>query len=379
MPALESLTFSALDVPLLEPFGIATGAHASLENVLVRLQLDDGTVGWGEAAPVAHISGETRSMVLGLEADAGCCLQGIPLEEYRRVSARLGEALGTVPSAWAGVEMALFDALCRRYRTSLFRFFGGKDPEITTDITVTTGDVEHARRSAERAVAAGFEVFKIKVGGARVEDDCSRVEAICEIAPRARLILDGNTAFDVAGAVEFVESLGPLRTRLLLFEQPVPREDIEGLAEVEARSRVPVAADESLRSAADLRAILRTGGISAINIKTTKLGVVQAWDLLVAARTAGLDVMVGGMVETELAMSVSACLAAGVGGVRYVDLDTPLFLAERRVKSELGPWGPRLELTRVTLGHGVTAPGLSAPRVEEQPNGARRATNDGTP
>lgn len=107
LPKLRSLEFAPFDVPLLEPFGIATGSHQSMENVLVRLELEDGTVGLGEAAPVPHISGETQAAVLAHEATARAALASLPhLGAYRRASAVLAEGLSTVPSAVAGVETA---------------------------------------------------------------------------------------------------------------------------------------------------------------------------------------------------------------------------------------------------------------------------------
>jgi len=351
-PTLRSLHFSPLDVPLLEPFGIATGSHHSMQNVLVRLELDDGTVGLGEAAPVPHISGETQAEVLGAEKIARQVLTAEPdLAGFRRVSAALGEAL--VPSALAAVETALLDALTRRAGLSLLDWFGRRETKLVTDITVTTGDVAHARRSAAKAAASGFGSLKVKIGGATVESDVERLLAIAEAAPEADLLLDGNTAFSVESALHLLRELGSVRSKVKLFEQPVKREDWAGLAEVEAKSGIPVAADESLRSREDLAKILRIGGISVVNVKTAKLGVVAAYDVVVAARTAGLDVMIGGMVETELSMTTSACIAAGVGGVRFVDLDTPLFLGPRPLRGGFAQQGPALDLGAISRGHGV--------------------------
>lgn len=354
LPQLRSLTFTPFDVPLLEPFGIATGSHHSMQNVLVRLELEDGTVGLGEAAPVPHISGETQAAVLAQEATAQEVLASLPhLGAYRRASAALGEALSTVPSAIAGVEMALLDALSRRAGLSLLDWFGRRQTSLTTDITVTTGNLEHARRSATKFRAGGFTSLKVKIGGASLHEDVERLIAIAEAAPEAELILDGNTAFSVESALHLLRELGSLKSRITLFEQPVPREDWAGLAEVEAKSGIPVAADEGLRSREDLARILRMGGISVVNVKTAKLGVVAGYDVTVAALTAGLDVMVGGMVESELSMTTSACIAAGVGGVRFVDLDTPLFLGPRPLSGGFAQTGPLLELGGIRAGHGV--------------------------
>jgi L-alanine-DL-glutamate epimerase-like enolase superfamily enzyme len=197
-------------------------------------------------------------------------------------------------------------------------------------------------------------VLKVKIGGSTIDQDVDRLVSIAEAAPDAQIVLDGNTAFTPKEATLLIDSLGSLRSRVTLFEQPVERDDFEGLKEVEQNTGIPVAADESLRSEADFQRLLRVGGISAVNIKTAKLGLLQAWDLLVAARRAGLAVMVGGMVETELSMTASACLAAGVGGVAFVDLDTPLLLGPRPLAGGFVQKGPHLDLSQIQKGHGVT-------------------------
>jgi L-alanine-DL-glutamate epimerase-like enolase superfamily enzyme len=235
----------------------------------------------------------------------------------------------------------------------LVNFFGGSAIHLDIDVTITPGSVEQARASARKYSRAGFSRFKIKVGATDLDDDARRVRAVAEVASGAQIILDGNTAYKPIEAVALLDALGSARSTVILFEQPVPRDDLEGLAEVEAKSGIIVAADESLRSGDDFQAILKTGGISAINLKTAKLGLLTAWDLLVAARGAGLFIMVGGMVETAISMSASACLAAGVGGVSYADLDTPLFLGAHPVKSSISPWGPRLDFSAIKAGHGA--------------------------
>jgi L-Ala-D/L-Glu epimerase len=358
MAKLKSLEFLPLHVELNEPFGIATGSHQDVKNVLVRLVLDDGTIGLGEAAPVPHISGETDAQVFAVVDRVRSSLGELDLSRYRYVSDHLGELLGSLPSARAGVEIALLDALTRQARVPLWKFFGGAKTELLTDITIPTGDEDHARSSAKRAANNGFLELKIKIGGTSADADVRRVLAVAEAAPEATLILDGNTAFDVNGATRLLHELGKVRERVVLFEQPVDAADIDGLGEVEARTGVPVAADESLRSMDDLRRIARNGAISAINIKTAKFGLVQAWDLLQAAKCLGLQVMVGGMVETEVSMTASACLAAGAGGVRFVDLDTPMFLANSPCAGGFSQKGPRLGLGSIALGHGVNVRAL---------------------
>lgn len=350
---LRSFSFCPFDVELHTAFGIASGAQELAKNVLIRLELDDGTVGFGEAAPFPAVNGEDQARVLAQLGSVGPALEQVNLAAYREVSRTLRESLLDVPTALAGSEIALMDALCRRQQVSLLNFFGGVESRLKTDITIVTGTVLEAEQAARRAVAAEFDQLKIKVGGASLDEDVNRLRAILRAAPSAELLLDANCAYSVEEALALLDGVGTDRGRVIVFEQPTPRDDFDALAEVQSKGRVPVAADESLRSEADLVALIRTGGIAAVNIKTAKFGLVMAHDLLVAAKTSGFHLMVGGMVETELSMTASACLAAGVGGVRYVDLDTPLFMKPRPLTGGFAQRGPHLDLQGIALGHGV--------------------------
>jgi L-alanine-DL-glutamate epimerase-like enolase superfamily enzyme len=247
--------------------------------------------------------------------------------------------------------MAVLDAITCRAGWPLHRFFGGAGEELETDITIVTGTGDAARRAAERAARAGFRTLKIKVGGAPLEHDIERLHEIAAAAPAAQWILDANGSLDVDAAVELVDRVG--RDRIALFEQPTPEGDVEALRSVRKRTRLLVAADESARSAEDVAELAALRAADVVNIKITKSGLVEAWDMITAARGYNLGLMIGGMVETKLAMTVSACLAAGTGGFAFVDLDTPLFMKDAPT---VGGWdqdGPRISLSRIRGGHGV--------------------------
>lgn len=353
VPRITELSFSAFDVPLSEPFGIATGTQHVAHNVLVRLKLDDGSEGLGEAAPFPAVNGETQAMVLAALPEAQLALAGLAAERYRVVAHALREVLHEVPSARAAVETALFDALCKSAGISLWRFFGGAEPTLMSDITIPTGDAAHARAAAERAWQAGFRALKIKVGGAPLELDLARIAAVSAAAPEAELVLDANGSLSAEGALQLLEGIGEARERVSLFEQPTAAEDWDGLDTVGRDGHVLVAADESARGAGDVARLASARVVNVVNIKITKSGIVEAWDMIATARAHGLGLMVGGMVETELAMSTSACLAAGVGGFRFVDLDTPLFMAERPLEGGFHQVGPHIALEEIRLGHGV--------------------------
>jgi L-alanine-DL-glutamate epimerase-like enolase superfamily enzyme len=348
---IAHLAWQRLDVPLSEPFGIATGSQTVAENLVLELGTSDGTLGLGEAAPFPAVNGETRADAERALEAARSSLLGLELEPWRETCER-ARTLVDAPSALAAFETALFDAFTRRDETSLFAFFGGAEPVLRTDITLTTGDAEQAVAQASRAAAQGFRTLKVKIGGASVAHDLERIERAARAAPEAVFVLDANASLDADAALALLAALGPLRERLALFEQPTAADDLEGLRRVRAAG-VRVAADESVKSAADVERLARAGAVDVVNLKLMKAGLVAAFDAAVRARELGVSLMIGGMVETRLAMSASACLAGGMGGFSFIDLDTPLFLAWDPFEGGFDMRGPDLDLTGIRLGHGV--------------------------
>lgn len=146
---------------------------------------------------------------------------------------------------------------------------------------------------------------------------------------------------------------------MVLLEQPVARENLDGLATIRRETGVPVAADESVRSINDAKQVVEYGAADYINIKIMKTGVMEARDIAKFALASGLKLMVGGMVETRIAMGCSFSLALGMKGFSVLDLDTPLLLAKDPVNDGYCYDGPRLQ---PWTGHGL---GLSA-----EPNGS---------
>lgn len=347
-----------MDIELTEPFGIATGAQIVAQNVAVRVTLEDGTSGWGEAAPFPAVNGETQAHALAGVADARDHVVGADPGAWRAIARALA-ADGVASSARCAVETALFDALCRAERRPMWRALGGAGTTLETDLTIPTGDAEHAARAAARARLDGFGTLKVKVGGASPELDVARVRAVVTAAPGAALVLDANAALSADEALALLAALGEARTAVALYEQPVARDDLDGLRRVREEAGVPVCADESVRTPEDLALVRAARAADVINVKITKSGLACALDLVDLAARAGLGLMIGGMVESRLAMGVSAALAAGRGDFRFVDLDTPLFMKDEPLEGGWMQRGPHIDLSGIVAGHGVrvAAPG----------------------
>ena len=353
MLTITSISAEPLSIELTEPFGIATGTQHCADNVIVKLALSDGTEGLGEAAPFPAVSGETKTQALEALRATISELTGKAANRWRPLCAEIYERMPECPSAACALQSALLDAWLKSHRCSMWSFFGGAEHTLESDITLPTGGKHEAAVAATRAVGKGFRMLKVKVGAIAPELDAERLIEIAKHAPCARLILDANGAYTSDQALELLAALGNVREQVVLFEQPTARDDLEGLLHVLTESRIEVAADESARSSNDVLRLVRRGAVSAVNIKLMKSGVVESLDMIALAKAHGLRLMIGGMVESELAMSVSACVAGGLGGFDWVDLDTPLFMKQTPFWGGFERAGAHLKLDVIGSGHGV--------------------------
>jgi L-alanine-DL-glutamate epimerase-like enolase superfamily enzyme len=349
-----ALGVANLNIPLSEPFGIAGGSADVAHNLLVTVELADGTRGYGEAAPFPPFNGETQDMARAAVEAARSTVEGADAREWRKVAAALRTAVGQVGSARCAVETAVLDALTRRAGVPLWTFFGGAATTLETDMTITTGDVAHAAAAAQSIVARGIGTIKIKIGSGDMGLDLDRISAVRDTAPDAPLILDGNCGYTADAALQLLAMLHARAIVPALLEQPVQKDDLEGMRQLVRWAGVPVAADESATDAGVVLGLAHERATNVVNIKLMKCGVAEALDIAAVARAAGLGLMIGGMVESTLAMTVSACFAAGQGGFSFVDLDTPLFMADAPLTGGMRYRGGTIDLGHIEAGHGVS-------------------------
>ncbi|XP_010032291.2 L-Ala-D/L-amino acid epimerase [Eucalyptus grandis] len=323
----------ALDVPLAAPFTIATSRLERVGNVAVRVELRNGCAGWGEAPVLPSVTAEDQGTAMEKAREACEALRRSPAMGLGRA---LGQIAAILPghdfaSVRAGVEMALIDAVANSIGTPLWKLFGGASNTLTTDITIPIVLPAEAADLALKYRKQGFQTLKLKVGK-DLKADIEVLQAIRAVHPTCSFILDANEGYKSSEAILVLDKLHEMGVTPILFEQPVHRDDWEGLGHVSriaiGKYGISVAADESCRSMDDVKTIVKGNLANVINIKLAKLGVVGALDIIEFAREHGLDLMIGGMVETRLAMGFAGHLAAGFGCFKFIDLDTPLLLAE---------------------------------------------------
>ncbi|KAA8542737.1 hypothetical protein F0562_023889 [Nyssa sinensis] len=345
-----------LNVPLISPFTIASSRLEKVENVAIRIELSNGCVGWGEAPILPFVTAEDQPTALGKAAEACKFLQRSPAMTLSSVLGEIGGLLAghEFASVRAGVEMALIDAVANSIGIPLSRLFGGVSNTITTDITIPIVTPAEAAELASKYHKQGFKTLKLKVGK-NLNADIEVLQAIRVVHPDCLFILDANEGYTSKEAIQVLEKLHEMEVTPVLFEQPVHRDDWEGLAQVshiaKGKYGVSVAADESCRSLVDVKKIVKGNLADVINIKLAKFGVLGALEIIEVARASGLDLMIGGMVETRLAMGFAGHLTAGLGCFKFVDLDTPLLLSEDPVLEGYEVMGPVYKFTNAR-GHG---------------------------
>nr|KAJ0193356.1 hypothetical protein LSAT_V11C800446250 [Lactuca sativa] len=355
-----------LNVPLIAPFTIATSRLEGVENVAVRVELNNGCVGWGEAPILPFVTAEDQITALKKAGEACEFLKKSQAMSLGDVLREIGQLLPghDFASVRAGVEMAVIDAVATSIGTPLWRFFGGVSNTITTDITIPIVTPKEAGELASKYCREGFKTLKLKVGK-DLNSDIEVLQAIRVAHPHCLFILDANEGYSSSEAIQVLEKLHEMNVTPILFEQPVHRDDWEGLGHVTqvAKSKfgVSVAADESCRSLADVKEIIKRQLADVVNIKLAKVGVLGALEIIDLAKASGLDLMIGGMVETRLAMGFAGHLAAGLGGFKFIDLDTPLLLSEDPVFEGYEVSGPTYKFTNAR-GHGSMAHRLTKER-----------------
>jgi L-alanine-DL-glutamate epimerase-like enolase superfamily enzyme len=342
-----------IKAPLVTPFRIATGQHDFLENIFFVVRPSGGIKGYGEAAVATHITGETLALTQKNLEKAGRVLEGRDFSDPIALAREFRPMFDGNHAGLAAFETALLDAYARRKKVPLWRLFGKRPRRFSTDITIVIGTVEQARQAAKDFFARGFRSFKVKVGRDQ-EEDMVRVLAVAGAAPGAGIILDANQGYDAPRMLKFLAVLKAAGVVPVLLEQPVPKEDWDGLARLTRESGMLVCADESVKNLEDVKKAVSLKAVSAVNIKLMKSGIVEAGEIAAFAHTKGIKLMIGAMMESKLAISAAAHVAAGLGLFDFVDLDTTFFVKGAMARCPFIDKAGRFDLSAAPAGIGVT-------------------------
>ena len=301
---IASVRVIQADIPVARPHKMSFTTLEAVNFVFVRLETADGLTGWGEAACLggptwSEESSEsiaatiTRYIVPWLVGRDAAGIEVLVREMARRVQGN--------PFARAAVEMALWDLNGRALGVPVHRLLGGRVRDrVALSWSLAVAEPGAEIEEAKAKVARGHRIFKIKTAARPVAEDVERVRRLREaLGPDISLRVDANQGWDRPTALRAIRALEPYNVDFV--EQPVPRWDFEGMAEIARRVDVPIMADESCFSPQDAMLIARLGGVSILGLKVTKsAGLIGSMAIARIAEAAGMGCYVGCMIETSL-------------------------------------------------------------------------------
>lgn len=336
MSRIESVRIHRRALPLRRPFVTAVRSTSIVDAVIVELIDSDGRRGWGEAPTSWRVTGESpQSVTAAVEGPLAEAVAGRAADDPDGASDALARSLVRNSAARMAVDCALYDLAAQGAGVPLHRYLGGAGDPVRTDMTLsavaTDGEVPGLAGQARGLREDGFTVVKVKVGAGA--DDVAAMRAVRDaVGPDTVLRADANQAWDAQRAVRIIRAWEDAGLGVQLVEQPVHRDDLDGLAFVTAHVGTPVLADESVWTTRDAREVIARRAAGMINIKLAKTGGIrEALRLLRCAEDSGVGTIVGCMMESSIGISAAAAVAAvidaGPGGPALAhDLDAGLWL-----------------------------------------------------
>lgn len=306
----------------MHPFTIATGTMSTAQNIFIRLHTDSGLSGVGECSAFPMIVGETQATCYEMAKDFAAIWKGKdPLDIDTRME-ELHAATAFNSTAKSAFDIALYDLAAKHAGLPLYRFLGGTALKLLeTDITVGIGTPEQMAKQAADFVQQGFRIIKVKLG----KDAATDIERIRQIraaaGPAIALRIDANQGWDYDTAVTALQGLGQFD--IAFCEQPMRHWNDHLLPALRKQSPIKIMADESVFDHHDAERLIAADACDSVNIKFSKSsGVREAIRINAVCEKNNIPCMMGGMLESRIALSAFAHFATAFDNVQLYDMDT---------------------------------------------------------
>jgi muconate cycloisomerase len=355
---IERVEVFGVAMPLVGEFKNAYLSKSVVKSAIVRITATGGAVGYGNIDPTPGYSKETVEQSLTMiESRLAPAVLGMDPTNVHRILERIGPLVPGHLDAKACIEMACVDLSARVAGMAVYTYLGGAVKErLAFNAWIGILPPQQAAQETLAWKQRGFRSAKIKVGG-DIEADRDRVKAVREaVGPEFELRIDANAGYDAQTSIRLAKLVAPYR--LQLFEQPVPAEDIEGMARVRREANavgVPIMADESVLDHASLIRIIKCEAADIVKVKVMKQGgFLNTRRMIATAEAAGIRCVVGhgfGLgVNTMCEIMLAATSANVLDGLECVGpLKTRDDVVTRKLDLSAGslalPPGPGLGVT----------------------------------
>jgi muconate cycloisomerase len=355
---IRRIEVGIVDVPLAGAFATAHSSRTSQKGVVIRVTGQSGDVGWGSVEPTRGYSKSSVDVVAEAVRRCAPSLIGTDALKFRIAQAMMTRE-GAVPEARAVVEMALLDLAGRALGVPVSAWLGGATRQ-TFRLNGWIGLVAAAQAATEAAdwVQRGFTSAKAKVGH-DFQQDVDRVAAIRDATgPAFEIRVDANEGLDVNGSIRLGHALE--QYGVSLFEQPVPRHDVVGLAAIRSKIRVPIMADESVEGPESVIELIRREAVDLVKVKVMKQGgLLATLETAQIAAAGGLRVVIGHGFGFWLSTLAEAAVAAACPAI----IDGLECVGPLKTRNDVVRTSPPIADGSITLPR---TPGLGADADEDR-------------
>jgi L-Ala-D/L-Glu epimerase len=317
---IKKIKIYKYSIPM-HPFTIATGTMDFAQNILIKIFTSENIIGIGECSAFPMIVGETQNTCYEMAKDFTTLWKGkdaLDIEERLKDLHLFTAGNSTIKSAF---DMALYDIAAQNANQPLYEFLGGEKKEMLTDITVGIGASETMAAQAKAFVEKGATILKIKLGK-DVASDVARIKTIRKnIGSEIKIRIDANQGWSVDDATNALTQLG--QYNIEFCEQPMRTYNDEYLPALVKISPIKIMADESVYNHHDALRLIKNKACDYINIKFAKSGgIYEALKIIAVAKENNIPCMMGGMLESRVALSAFAHFAAANPQIIFYDMDT---------------------------------------------------------
>ena len=315
-----------INLPLQVPFIISYHTYNHIPSVIVKIETDEGIVGYGEGVADEHVTGETwEGIYQVLKNTLGPAMLGQNPMEIEKIHDLMNKAIYGAPTAKAALDIACFDIMGKKLQQPVFQLIGGRfHDEFPITHVLSIADPEEMADEAALMMKKGYQSFKMKVG-TNVRQDIKRIQAVRErVGEDIAIRIDVNQGWKNSATT--LVALNQLSDcQLDWVEQPVVADDIDGMAEIKSKIAVPLMIDEGIKGNREMLEIIQKRAADKVNIKLMKCGgIYPAVKLAHQAELAGIDCQVGSMVESSVGSAAGFHVAFSKKVITSVELTGPL-------------------------------------------------------
>ena len=315
------------EIPLNTTFSTSLGSRSITRNIFVKIESNDGLVGWGECCPYPLINGESPETAMIIGKMIAQNLMGADPTDLEGIMTIMDTSIYGNTSIKSAMDIACHDLKAKSLNMPVYKMLGGSlEKDIITDFTVSIGTPEQMATKALEAKNAGYKTLKIKLGKTG-SVDVERIKAIREaIGYDINLRVDANQGWKIKEAISTLTAIAPYNIQYC--EEPINRRNSFRLKKVTNNSPVKIMADESLLDHYDARMLIKNNQCDYFNLKLGKSsGLLKASKILKEAEESNIDCQIGGFLESKLVLTANCHLAHSSKQVKYYDFDSSLFMA----------------------------------------------------